>query len=97
MGKIKQTAIEMEEIVEEHLTGFNDEVQKQSKSLLVDCYYRFGIDQSENPERNEEVFESVVEALEVLKKKITILWTALIVVTAILLSMIVMVAYISTI
>ena len=100
MGQFKQTVTEMEEIVEEHMTGFNSEVQKQFASLLTDCYYRFGIDQSENPERNEEVFESAVEAIEHLDKKIKgqkrYTEKLMFFVTAALVSMIGMVAYIST-
>lgn len=116
MGKIKQTVTEMEEIVEEHMTGFNDEIQKQFASLLTDCYYRFGIDQSENPERNEEVFNNYqkvesalhlgtnesIEELRIgiaktLNKERSRTEKLMFFITAAMVSMILMVAYISTI
>ena len=98
MGQFKQTVTEMEEIVEEHMTGFNDEIQKQFASLLTDCYYRFGIDQSDKPERNEEVFEELrIGIAMTLKKERRRTEKLMFFVTAALVSMIVMVAYISTI
>jgi hypothetical protein len=116
MGQFKQDFTAIEEIVEEHMTGFDSEIQKQFASLLTDCYYRFGIDQSENPERNEEVFNNYqkvesalhlgtnesIEELRIgiaktLNKERSRTEKLMFFITAAMVSMILMVAYISTI
>jgi len=77
-----------------------DEIQKQFASMNMDSWYRFGID-SENSKTNAEVFESAVEAIEHLDKKMKdqkrYTEKLMFFVTAALVSMIVMVAYITTI
>ena len=77
-----------------------DEIQKQFTSMNNDSWYRFGLD-SENSETNAKVFESAVEAIEHLDKKMKdqkrYTEKLMFFVTAALVSMIVMVAYITTI